>query len=188
LTELEKARLDSSLMIRPSNVQRFAHYGYVYCMLLVHEGDWDTKQGDTLISGGGDGIIKLWSLDGQDDGRPKEIGTLDDGRESGEPVLSLALDGTFLYGARVDGMINVWDLDTRQLLRTIDTTVREDVLTLSVGRGVVYAGLVDGSIMVRGGSRLAAKHHSRACRLSIKDTTSCRDGGLTMAESSPLVL
>jgi len=165
-------------MIKDGNVHRFAHHGYVYCMLLLDGAEHGQPLNDTLITGGGDGVIKLWSLDKENGSQPYERLDLDDGKDSSNPVLSIALDGTFLYGARGDGMINVWYLATRQLLRTIDTRVREDVLTLSVGGGCLYAGLVDGSIMV---SLMPAVISAIAdqCRRSIKDTSLLSSGKAT---------
>lgn len=99
---------------------------------------------EILISGGGDGTIKMWSLDEDDGGAILRSSSLENGDES---VLTMALDGTLLYSGRLDGDINVWDLDTRQLIRRVkaDST---DILTLAVGHGLVFTGSAGGLIKV----------------------------------------
>lgn len=103
---------------------------------------------EILITGGGDGFLKLWSMDPMDEGRIQEVGKLGDEDSEGDPVLSIILDGTFLYGGRVDGLINVWDLETRQLLRNVKVS-EADVAALSIGRGMLFASFADGTVMVR---------------------------------------
>lgn len=103
---------------------------------------------EVLISGGGDGVIKLWNLDPKSSGAISELDTLDDGRDEGRSILSIALDGTFLYSGRNDGEIDVWDLETRQLLRRLKTT-SGDVMTISVGGGFLFSAGVTGVVEVR---------------------------------------
>ncbi|KAF2453800.1 hypothetical protein BDY21DRAFT_401297 [Lineolata rhizophorae] len=144
------------LEIDRRHIRQFAHYGYVYCMVLargvVADGDGDADadadaDSEVLISGGGDGAIKVWRLDAADGGAVRELCTLEDGREAGEPVLSLALDGSFLYSGRLGGEVNVWDLETRQLLRNLRART-DDVLTLSVGGPFLFTAGVSGVVEV----------------------------------------
>jgi len=114
-------------------------------MLLVR-GIFDSGN-ECLISGGGDGNIKIWALNKQHGGAIRELHQLDDGREEGESVLSLALDGTFLYSGRVDGEINVWDLETQQLVRSLKAHT-DDVLSLCVGGGFLFGAGTTGVIEV----------------------------------------
>ncbi|KZF21150.1 beta-Ala-His dipeptidase [Xylona heveae TC161] len=124
------------LEIERQHIVQYAHFGYVYCMLLAKGlGNKETGEEDILISGGGDGTIKLWSLDAKAGGAITELVALENGDNS---VLSLALDGTFLYGGLAEGDINIWDLDTRQLVRSVKAH-RDDVHTLSVGWGIVFS-------------------------------------------------
>ncbi|CRK27255.1 hypothetical protein BN1708_018278, partial [Verticillium longisporum] len=116
----------------------FAHYGYVYCMLLV-KGPTMLVDADeeVLISGGGDGTIKVWKIgtgDGSDTEDPddgeaglEEIMVL--GTDEGESVMSLAIDGSFLYAGKLQGIIELWDLDTKSKLRVIKSH-RGDVMSL----------------------------------------------------------
>lgn len=125
-------------------IKIFAHYGYVYSMLLIRGLVTDDPDEEVLVSGGGDGAIKLWSLD-------KEIGAITElcqfGEANGESVLSMALDGTFLIGGMIEGKIKIWDLETRQIVRVLKTNV-SDVLALSIGGGCLFAAGANGTIEV----------------------------------------
>ena len=104
-------------------------------------GDADTE---TLISGGGDGLVKLWSLDSDESGALTEDTSLENGDAS---ILSMALDGTVLYTGRLEGDVNVWDLDTRQLIRIVKAH-NADVLALAVGYGLFFSGGSNGNAKV----------------------------------------
>jgi di- and tripeptidase len=102
---------------------------------------------EVLVSGGGDGRILLWRIDPAQRGAITSIYTLEDGREEGESILSLAREGSFLYSGRFDGEVNVWDLETRQLVRSLKATTG-DVHTLTLGACVLYAGGKTGVMQV----------------------------------------
>lgn len=112
--------------------------------MVLAKGLRDDPKEEILISGGGDGAIKLWIIGGED-GAISELHKLDDGRDEGESVLSLVLDGTFLYAGRINGEVNVWDLETRQLVRNLKTKT-EDVLALSLGGGYLFCAGVSGIV------------------------------------------
>lgn len=133
------------LEIDKQYIRQFAHFGYVYCMLLARGIISDDSSEEILISGGGDGVIRLWGLDAKRGGAIYELHRLEDGREEGESILTLALDGTFLYSGRLDGEINVWDLETKQLVRSLKAKTG-DVLTLSVGGGYLFSAGVTGIV------------------------------------------
>ena len=135
------------LEIDKQYIRQFAHFGYVYCMLLARGIISDDPSEEILISGGGDGIIRLWCLDTKRGGAIYELHRLEDGREEGESILTLALDGTFLYSGRLDGEINVWDLETKQLVRSLKARTG-DVLTLTVGGGYLFSAGVTGIVQV----------------------------------------
>jgi len=116
-------------------------------MLLAKGQTSGLQREETLITGGGDGVIKLWRLDEKDCGSVQEVGQLEDGRDEGQSVLTIAIDGTFLYSGRVDGEINAWDLETRQLVRLIKAH-DDDILTIAVGRGFLFSAAVDGMAKV----------------------------------------
>ncbi|KAH8642084.1 hypothetical protein IG631_05026 [Alternaria alternata] len=135
------------LQIDSHDICQFAHYGYVHCMLLGTGILPEAPSEEVLVSGGGDGRILLWRIDPAQRGAITSIYTLEDGREEGESILSLAREGSFLYSGRFDGEVNVWDLETRQLVRSLKATTG-DVHTLTLGAGVLYAGGKTGVMQV----------------------------------------
>jgi di- and tripeptidase len=126
------------LEIDKAHMMHYAHYGYVYCMLLVRGVNRlvDADE-DMLISGGGDGTIKLWKLFHNQNQGIKEVACL--GVDDAESVLSLAVDGSFLYSSKLDGVIELWDLDTEQKVRVIKAH-KGDVMTLQMGWGFLWSG------------------------------------------------
>lgn len=143
-------RANTVLEIDGGAIRKFAHYGYVYCMLIAKGPTVDVgPEDDVLISGGGDGTIKLWSLgapgrkDPDDPERTgiEEIMTL--GADDAESVLSLALDGSFLYAGKLDGIVELWDLDTAQRLRVIKAQ-NNDIMSLQMGWGYLWTTSADG--------------------------------------------
>ena len=131
------------LEIDAYHICQFAHYGYVYCMLLAKGIIAGKEEKEVLISGGGDGVIKIWSLDGNDGGQINEMHKLENERDEGCSVLSIAVDGTILYSGLLDGEVNVWDLETKQLVRSLKAH-RDDVLTMTVGGGFLFSAGVFG--------------------------------------------
>ena len=146
-SRLKEQRLDRSLEVPRNNIQTFAHNGYVYCMLLAPGSVAASPYSEILITGGGDGFIRLWWLKSEDAGHIHEFGRLGNEDNEGDSVLCIILDGTFLYSGRVDGIIDIWDLETRQLLRRLKTN-EADVSALSMGRGMLFASFADGIVMV----------------------------------------
>ncbi|KAF4122059.1 hypothetical protein GMORB2_7652 [Geosmithia morbida] len=140
---------ETMLEIDNGAVRNFAHNGYVYCMLMAKGPTVDVNDNqDVLISGGGDGTIKLWSLTGAPDGADgdpghgiEEIMTL--GTDDAESVLSLAIDGSFLYAGKLDGVVELWDLDTAQRLRVIKAHDC-DIMSLQMGWGFLWAASTNG--------------------------------------------
>ena len=114
-------------------------------MLLAKGLSIGKVDGETLISGGGDGAVKLWRLDAEADNAITQLATLENGDNS---ILTIALDGTFLYSGRLDGDVDVWDLDTCQLIRRVKAHTT-DVLTLAVGHGLIFSGAAGGYVKVK---------------------------------------
>lgn len=135
-----EAHSGQDLEIGKEDIIQYAHHGYVYCMLLSTNLS-DTPSGaEVLISGGGDGSVKVWSLDYT--GR-RGISLLSGLENGDEPVLSMAISGTILYSGRSEGSIDVWDLDARQLVRSIQVQTA-DVLAITVAHGYIFSGSADG--------------------------------------------
>lgn len=146
-------KAQSVLEISQGAIHQFAHFGYVYCMLISRGPTVRVGQDeDVLISGGGDGTIKLWRLahhakttdgsvqTGAEEGI-EEIMVL--GTDEAESVLSLAIDGSFLYSGKLDGVIELWDLDTKQKLRVIKAH-DADVMTLQIRWGLLWSAAANG--------------------------------------------
>lgn len=140
------------LEIDKAHMMHYAHFGYVYCMLLVRGitrlVDADE---DVLISGGGDGTIKIWKLSHDHSHGIKEVACL--GEDDAESVLSMAVDGSFLYSSKLEGVIELWDLDTKQKLRVIKAH-KGDVMTLQMGWGYLFSAGSTGYARVSNGKRL----------------------------------
>lgn len=134
-----------SLEIDEDYIHPFAHFGYVYSMLLVHGVISDDPKQELLVTGGGEGNIKLWSLDKSDGGAPRELIQL--GHSTGDSVLSLVLDGSFLISGTIEGRVKVWDLEARQMVRNLRANVGE-VLALSVGQGCLFVTGSNGQVEV----------------------------------------
>ncbi|KAK2058293.1 WD domain-containing protein [Colletotrichum caudatum] len=145
-------RSEKVVEIRPGALQMFAHYGYVYSMLMA-KGPTVLVETDeeVLISGGGDGTIKLWKLDAEGDDQAaendrepglQELMSL--GADDAESVMSLAIDGSFLYAGKLQGVIELWDLDTKSKLRVIKGH-KGDVMTLQMGWGYLLSASRSGS-------------------------------------------
>ncbi|OAQ82419.1 beta-Ala-His dipeptidase [Purpureocillium lilacinum] len=164
------------LEIDAGSVRPFAHYGYVYCMLMAKgptvEVDADD---DVLISGGGDGTIKLWRLGSSSKDRRHdedgEHGGIDElmtlGTDDAESVLSLALDGSFLYAGKLDGIVELWDLDTTQRLRVIKAH-EGNVMSLQMGWGYLWTGSTDGWSSKYSTAHYGAYKHASAGDVSQK--------------------
>ena len=116
-------------------------------MILVKDIASTLPEEEVLVSAGGDGVINLWRLGQSKGGAIQYLFSLDDGREEGHSILSLILDGTFLYSGRAGGEVNVWDLETRQLVRSIKAH-RDDVMSICVGGGFLFSAAVTGYVRV----------------------------------------
>jgi len=151
-THIPKA--ETVLEVDHGAILQFAHYGYVYCMLmakgLTHKVD---AEEDVLISGSGDGTVKLWRLGAKgdsddDDGSPggiQELMTL--GTDDAESVWSIAIDRSFLYCGKQGGIIELWDLDTAQRLRVIKSH-ETDVMALQLRWGALWSAAANGFVSV----------------------------------------
>lgn len=135
---IRSGQLDGEVVeIDKAHMKHYAHFGYVYCMLLVRGAirQIDPEE-DVLVSGGGDGTIKIWKLSHDHTEGISEIACL--GEDDAESVLSMTIDGSFLYSSKLEGVIELWDLDTKQKLRVIKAH-KGDVMTLQMGWGYLFS-------------------------------------------------
>ncbi|PGH14313.1 hypothetical protein AJ79_03135 [Helicocarpus griseus UAMH5409] len=121
----------------------YAHNGYIYCMLLTRGLEEWANGGEILLTGSGDGSVKLWELGKGKEGAPIELAELKNGSDS---VLSIAIDGTFLYCGLSGGSVNIWNLDSRQIIKKL-TAHTGDLWAIDVLGGVTITG--DSSGVVR---------------------------------------
>ncbi|KAK8052625.1 di- and tripeptidase DUG2 [Apiospora saccharicola] len=137
-------------------IKQYAHYGYVFCMLMARGVTaYVDPEDDVLISGGGDGTIKVWQLGGNEVGPDGTLNGLREimclGEDDAESVMSLSIDGSFLYSGKLGGIVELWDLDTKQKLRVIKAH-KGDVMALQMGWGYLWSA----------GSTGTASKHSTA--------------------------
>ncbi|KAI0770447.1 Zn-dependent exopeptidase [Fomes fomentarius] len=142
------------LHIPPEHVVYSAHYGYVYCMALLpsnREGSDDvpfvTGKGRhlQLATGSGDSTVKLWQLPENNtwDAAPQLLHTFDCGAGA---VLALTVRGDTVYAGCQDGLVKVWDLETRTLVRTLLVVENVDVLSMSMLDSDLYVCSANGEL------------------------------------------
>ncbi|CAO3673109.1 unnamed protein product, partial [Umbelopsis vinacea] len=141
-TEERRNPMDAEVIqcvVRDSNVQVNAHDGYVYCLALEY--DLPNIDGEVLISGSGDGDVKLWRItnEGLDN-----LHTLKGSSDKGILTIALMDDGYLFCGVQ-GGNIQIWDLETHQMIRSI-MAHNDDVLSLCVKNHDVFSASADGTI------------------------------------------
>lgn len=150
-----------TLEIYRSSIGKGSHSGFIYSMLIA-KGPTVLVDPDeeVLITGGGEGWIKLWQIkkDPKYDGMSewaawdhREIMCLGD--EDAQSVFALAIDGSFLYSGKKRGIIELWDLDTKQKLRVIKDHRGEDgrygdIMTLQMAWGYLLSAATTGTVAV----------------------------------------
>ncbi|KAI3407045.2 hypothetical protein KGF56_000133 [Candida oxycetoniae] len=105
------SRIQKFVESKHEDIVRFAHNGYVYCLEIVVDtviGHFD--ECTYLISGGGDGVVNIWSMG-------KTLTKLTS-LQNDESVLSMTIQNSLLYVGLGDSFINVWDLMTLQMIRS----------------------------------------------------------------------
>lgn len=137
----------SLVEIGNSNIIRFAHNGYVYCMCLLDRSNapefcelYANFYSITLVSCGGDGLINVWGVKANDDGGLSLdiISRL----ENDESILSMHVSNSSIYVGLSNSCINAWDLTTFQLTRSFHFVSGEkddnEILSLCIHDGYIY--------------------------------------------------
>ncbi|KAJ4502269.1 hypothetical protein HRR73_009521 [Exophiala dermatitidis] len=99
------------------NYHQYAHKSYIYSMILVKGLFNHNKDEEVLVTGGGDGTIKLWSIDSLSTNGIRQITKY---KNPGTNVLSLAYKASFLYAGLSDGTANVYNLASGQLVQRLN--------------------------------------------------------------------
>ncbi|CDO56314.1 hypothetical protein DV495_004245 [Geotrichum candidum] len=114
------------LEIPPKNVIQYAHFGYVYSLLIIQRQNYaHNTEEEYLVSGGGDGTVKIWNFDEMDS--IHALYTLD----TDSSVFSMCCQDSFLYCGLTAGQVCMFDLDTRQIIR-VDQIGKDDVMSMSL--------------------------------------------------------
>lgn len=121
----------------------FSHHGYVNAVLLVRGLIESAPTEEVLLSGAGDGVVKVWRLGEDGSTPPTQIAKL----QNGDPVLSLAVDGSFLYCGLAGGALNIWNLDSQQLVKRI-TRHTGDLWAVDIISGIAICGDSNGIVKV----------------------------------------
>jgi len=134
-----------ALTIPSRNYLPYAHKSYVYSMLLIKGLFTHDREEEVLVSGAGDGTIKLWSLD--------SLGTeglvlIHKFKNSGSNVLSLAYRGSFLFAGLSDGVANVYNLASNQLVQRLQIG-HGDISQILVSTDSILCGTSQGLVKVR---------------------------------------
>ena len=109
----------------------------------------------------------------------------------------MTVDGSFLYSSKLEGVIELWDLDTKQKLRVIKAH-KGDVMTLQMGWGYLWSAGSNGFarvsrftytllafLLTAPLNRNTARSNMANTRIlqhSARSITACTDGRLTRAE------
>ena len=118
------------------------HYGFVNVLLVME------KEGQ-LVSGGGDGLIRIWNYRAEAVQTPSVVKTLRG--HSGE-VLSLAAQGGLLLSGSRDCSIKVWDLETLSCRATLRAH-SEAILSLCLTSNALLSASSDGEVFIWSHSR-----------------------------------
>ena len=124
------------------NYKAFAHSSYVYCILLVPGLLTREPEEEILVTGAGDGDIKLWSMSDQGG---EGLTQRHEFENEGLNVLSMTSSGTFLYAGLSNGNARVYNLETRQLIQKLDVRCG-DVGVIQVIDDKLLCGTNGGSI------------------------------------------
>ncbi|CCD23522.1 glutamine amidotransferase subunit DUG2 NDAI_0B04880 [Naumovozyma dairenensis CBS 421] len=143
------------LEIPSENIIKYAHNGFIYsiCKMCssfnchfnqdypvpssMESGD-ECKYG-YIISSGGDGVSKTWKFEKIQGNGSIKVSLIDEDMDNEDSVLSQTIEFPFLYCGLSDGIINIWDLNTKQLISTLNTTDKSDIISLSVFNDHIFA-------------------------------------------------
>lgn len=113
-------------------------------MLLVRGLVESSPSEEVLLTGSGDGSVKLWRIGQGTDGAPVQMAKLQNGSDS---VLSIAVEGSLLYCGLAGGALNIWNLESHQLVKRI-TKHTGDLWAIDIIKGIAISGDSNGVVKV----------------------------------------
>ncbi|GCF00700.1 hypothetical protein ZYGM_000948 [Zygosaccharomyces mellis] len=154
----KEVQMHRILEVPSENIVNYAHNGFIYsicklclkCSTLledgkkhehVHSHDYSknsTAVSECIISGGGDGISKMWFLSKNEKGAIS-INSVAAKLDNEDTVISQAVEFPFLYCGLTDGVVKIWDLSTKQLVSTLHTPQKYDIISISVYMDHIFA-------------------------------------------------
>lgn len=162
---LQDGAMNRILEIPSENIINYAHNGFIYsiCKLCLkcssflsnnktnelnhthlHEYELNftcseqSEISECIITGGGDGISKLWLFTKNGRG-VVSIASMGTNLNNEETVLAQATEFPFLYCGLSEGTVKIWDLTTKQLISTLHTPERSDIISVSVYQDHIFA-------------------------------------------------
>jgi WD40 repeat protein len=111
-------------------------------MILVRGLVESSPSEEVLLTGSGDGTVKQWRLS-KDEPLVQEA-ELPNGNDA---VLSIAVEGPLLYCGLSGGALNIWNLDSHQLVKRI-TQHTGDVWAIDIIKGIAISGDSNGVVKV----------------------------------------
>ncbi|KAI7877892.1 uncharacterized protein EV154DRAFT_545778 [Mucor mucedo] len=127
-------------VIKTNQVRSNAHDGYVYCM--ASSNNIPNVEGEVLITGSGDGNIKIWTIQNK---TVTHYQTLTGG-DPDRGILSLTIsDDGYLFCGVQGGHVQIWDLETYQLIRSV-VAHSDDVLSVMAHDSGFISASADGII------------------------------------------
>ncbi|EXJ64672.1 hypothetical protein A1O7_01010 [Cladophialophora yegresii CBS 114405] len=130
------------LTIPSQNYLPYAHKSYIYSVLLVKGISAHDKDEEVLITGGGDGTIKLWTIDNLSSCRPTQFTKF---KTPDLSVLSLSYRNLFLYAGLSDGTANIYNLASNQLVQRLQVG-HGDVSQIILSIDSIWCGTSEGWI------------------------------------------
>lgn len=143
-------------------------------MLLVKGLIESSPSEEALLTGAGDGVVKVWRLGQKPGAVPSQIAKL----QNDDSVLSVAVEGSLLYCGLAGGALNIWNLDSHQLVKRIARHTG-DLWSVEVIGGVAICGDSTGTVKVFFNSRCTLCASANEPRNSIHDSKRSA-GGLPM--------
>ncbi|SNX84559.1 related to DUG2 - putative di- and tri-peptidase [Melanopsichium pennsylvanicum] len=135
-----------TLLVPPTSSVSSAHFGYIYTLTLLTLEN-DSTHPTVLASGSGDESIKLWHAT-RSSGLSL-LATLESPNADGNAVLALASWKTTLFSGLQGGEVEVWDLETCTLVRTIRAH-SDDVICVETcaEQGLLFTAGADGKVNI----------------------------------------